>query len=308
MNRNPKPPLEIKPMKQIVCLLIAAILCASCTSKPESDDKTLCVSILPLKSIVEGIVGQDFTVDVIVPRGASPETFEPTPRQFVEINKARMIFSVGLIDFENSLLGKIEDQGKVINLSRGIELIEGSCSHGAGPAEGAESQAGTGTHAHAHGVDPHIWTSPRALQVMATNAFEAIRSAYPDSVRYRENYERLMLRLQQLDERVREKIERSGVRYFIVYHPALTYYARDYGISQVAIELEGKEPSARRLAQIISQAREDGVTKIFYQNQFPESVVEVIARDIRARYIEIDPLDEQVIDNIDRITDLITEP
>lgn len=308
--QHPDIPLN-KPMKQIATLLIAAtIVFSACSQKPVTDDETLCVSILPLKSLVEGIVGDDFTIDVIVPRGASPETFEPTPRQFVEINKARMIFSVGLIDFETSLLGKIDNQEKVVNLSRGIELIEGSCAHSAHGAENSPqaSSAESAGKGHAHGIDPHIWTSPRALQVMASNAFDAIQKAFPDSIRYRENYERLMERLKQLDERVGDKIKRSGVRYFIVYHPALTYYARDYGIQQVAIEAEGKEPSARRLARIIRQARQDGVSKIFYQNQFPESVVEVIARDIRARYIEIDPLDEQVIENIDRITDLITEP
>ena len=109
----------------------------------------------------------------LVPPGASPETFEPTPRQFVELNKAQLIFNVGLIDFETTLLGKVGDQAKVVNLSRGIDLIAGSCSHG---HHGHD-------HGHAHGVDPHVWTSPKALQTMAANAYEAIRNAYPDSVK-----------------------------------------------------------------------------------------------------------------------------
>ena len=96
--------------------------------------------------------------------------------------------------------------------------------------------------------------------------------------------------------------------YFIIYHPALTYYARDYGIRQEAIEADGKEPSARRLTELIRQARRDGIRRIFYQNQFPASVVEVIARDIDADYVEIDPLREDVIANIDAITDSIVRP
>lgn len=296
-----------KPMKKIAILWIATIICASCGTKPKSDNQTLYVSILPLKSIVEGIVGQGLHIKVLVPAGASPETFEPTPKQVVELNKARMILNVGLIDFETSLLSRIEDRSKVVDLSRGVELIEGSCTHATTTGKTASNASEPG-HNHAHGVDPHIWTSPRALQIMATNAYEAIQRAYPDSVQYRANFELLMQQLRELDTRTREKIEHSGIRYFIVYHPALTYYARDYGIEQVAIESEGKEPSARRLTGIIRNARRDGVHKIFYQNQFPASVVEVIARDIQARYIEIDPLEEQVIPNIDRITDLITEP
>ena len=224
-----------------------------------------------------------------------------------------MIFSVGLIDFENSLINKIQDKDKIVT-SVGYSTHRGVlCSRHKPFGNRCRGNEGLTAnrpeeHSHAHGVDPHIWTSPKALEIMARNAFDAIRTAYPDSIKYEENYKRLIQKIEKSDERVREKINRSGLKYFIIYHPALTYLARDYGICQVAIESEGKEPSARRLAGIIRQARQDGINKIFYQNQFPESVVEVIARDMQARYIEIDPLEEQVIENIDRITDLITLP
>ena len=267
-------------MRKLSAYLLAALLLAACTPEQPAGENTFYVSIPPLRSIVEG------------PPGASPETFEPTPRQFVELNKAQLIFNVGLIDFETTLLGKVGDQAKVVNLSRGIDLIAGSCSHG--------------HHGHAHGVDPHVWTSPKALQTMAANAYEAIRNAYPDSVKYEAGYNRLRSTLKELDIRTAEKIARSGVKYFIVYHPALTYYARDYGLRQVAIEADGKEPSAKQLTAVIRQAREDGVRRIFYQNQFPASTVEIIARDIDAEYVEIDPLDEDAIGAIDAMTDSIT--
>lgn len=113
-------------------------------------------------------------------------------------------------------------------------------------------------------------------------------------------------RFTALDARTGEKIAQSGIEYFIIYHPALTYYARDYGIRQVAIEADGKEPSAKQLTQVIRQAREDGVRRILYQSQFPASAVEIIARDIDAEYVEVDPLREDAIANIDAITDIIT--
>ena len=156
-------------MRKLSAYLLAALLLAACTPEQPAGENTFYVSIPPLRSIVEGIVGDDFKIEVIVPPGASPETFEPTPRQFVELNKAQLIFNVGLIDFETTLLGKVGDQAKVVNLSRGIDLIAGSCSHG---HHGHD-------HGHAHGVDPHVWTSPKALQTMAANAYEAIRNAYP---------------------------------------------------------------------------------------------------------------------------------
>ena len=334
-------------LKLLVCACIGSL--CSCAQPAQPEEETLYVSILPLKSIVGGIVGDDFDVRVLVPAGASPETFEPTPRQVVDLNRARLIFNVGLIDFETTLLGKIEARDKVVDLSRGIDLIAGSCSHAhnkvarahelhaaamseeqqtAGTAAMSEEQQTAGTaatpgerqlagshaatpapqahgHCHAHGIDPHIWTSPRALQRMAANAYEAIHALWPDSVKYTENHARLQEQLAALDARTAGKIAASGVRYFIIYHPALTYYARDYGLQQVAIEDDGKEPSARALARLIEQARRDSVRTIFYQSQFPASAVEVIARDIEAQSVAIDPLKEDVIANIDSLTDLI---
>ena len=281
-------------MRKIYITLLIAILCGGCTSRRPADGEPLYVSILPPRSLVQGIVGDDFDIEVLVPPGASPETFEPTPRQFVGLNKARMVFNVGLIDFETMLLAKVEDQAKVVNLSRGIELIAGTCSHG------------SHGHTHTHGIDPHVWTSPRALQKMAENAYEAIREAYPDSVKYETNYRLLQQELKALDERTAARIAASDVEYFIIYHPALTYYARDYGLRQIAIEADGKEPSAKQLTQLIRQAREDGVRRILYQSQFPASAVEVIARDIDAEYAEVDPLREDVIANIEEITGIIT--
>lgn len=324
-------------LKLLVCACIGSL--CSCAQPAQPEEEMLYVSILPLKSIVGGIVGDDFDVRVLVPAGASPETFEPTPRQYVDLNRAQLIFNVGLIDFETTLLGKIEARDKVVDLSRGIELIAGSCSHAHNKVARAhelhaaatpEEQQTAGSHAaampgerqlagrhaatpapqahghsHAHGIDPHIWTSPRALQHMAANAYEAIHALWPDSVKYTENHARLQEQLAALDARTAGKIAASGVRYFIIYHPALTYYARDYGLQQVAIEDDGKEPSARALARLIEQARRDSVRTIFYQSQFPASAVEVIARDIEAQSVAIDPLKEDVIANIDSLTDLI---
>ena len=282
--------------KAIFSLLIAGFLSA-CSPQPASQEKTLYVSILPIRSLVKEIVGEDFRIEVLVPPGASPETFEPTPRQFIGLNEAQLVFNVGLLEFETALLDKIEDRTKIVDLSRGIVRIEGSCAH-----------AGRNGSDHAHGVDPHVWTSPRALQRMAENAYEAIHARWPDSAKYTANHARLQEELRQLDLRTAEKIARSGIRYFIIYHPALTYYARDYGLRQEAVEADGKEPSAKRLTALIRQARKDGIGRLLYQNQFPVSVVETIARDIGAECAEIDPLREDAIANIDSITNLIVRP
>lgn len=140
---------------------------------------------------------------------------------------------------------------------------------------------------------------------MAAHVYEAIHKLYPDSVRYTENHRALQAEIDRLDERVGETLARSGTEYFMIYHPAMTYYARDYGIRQVAVEQEGKEPSAKRLAALIRQARADSIDRIFFQRQYPRSTVETIARDMGAEAVEIDPLREDVFRNIAEITDLI---
>ena len=188
-------------------LLFLSLFTTGCTSSTRQTDKErLYVSILPLRSLVEQIVGDDFKVDVLVPAGASPESFEPTPRQYVALNRSKLVFNVGLIDFEQNLLRDFPDREKLVNLSRGIQLLEGSCAHGHThePTEKARASEG-----HAHGIDPHIWTSPRALKQMAANAYDALRTSFPDSVRYTENYEKLLVRLDSLDTACAEALRQD---------------------------------------------------------------------------------------------------
>lgn len=285
-------------MRKILYLFIyiaLAMMLYSCNNiEKKSYDNTIFVSIAPLKPIVEAIVGDDFSVEVLVPAGASPETFEPTPKQFIALNESVMVLSTGLLDFERSLLQRVHDQSKVINLSQGIATIAGSCSH-----------THHGKHCH-HGVDPHIWCSPKCIDIMAKNTYNAIVAMVPDKD-YTTAYSTLNEQIKELDSVVTKLCNNSSLPYFIIYHPALTYLARDYNLEQVAIEHEGKEPSAKHLATIIERARRDGMKRVFYQSEFPESSVAIVAEDIGAETVEINPLDENIFENIVTIATLITE-
>ncbi len=278
-------------MQKIATFIICALLIVGCTTKSGSDKKTIFVTITPMQSIIEEITAGDFDIEVIVPKGASPETFEPTPKQVTSFSDAEYIFSTGLIDFEQSLVERISGDAEVINLSNGIELIAGSCSHG--------------NHQHRHGVDPHIWTSPRALRTMVTNAHKAIMAHYPDSVKYTEATERLLERINKLDNYCATRIEAEGVEAMMIYHPAYTYYARDYGIEQIAIEHDGKEPSLRQTTALIEKAKEHGVKAILRQPQYSEDKVRAIANDAGAEIITTDPLAEDILDEIERVTEII---
>jgi zinc transport system substrate-binding protein len=252
------------------------------------------VSIAPLKPIVQEILGDDFEVIVLVPAGASPETFEPTPKQLQKVESARFVFSTGLLAFEQELLNRIARNEQIINLSEGIEPIGGCCSHAY-------------HHGHTHGVDPHIWCSPKSLIKMAENAYNAIVEEMPENIGHTERYNALKTKLLTLDNDIAEMCDNSSHKCFIIYHPALTYLARDYGLTQIAIENEGKEPHPKYLNSIILQAQNDSIKHIFYQSEFPASSVDAICKSIGAKAVEINPLDENIIDNIRHITTLITE-
>ena len=278
-------------MRKIATFIICALLIVGCTTKSDSDKKTIFVTITPMQSIIEEITAGDFDIEVIVPKGASPETFEPTPKQVTSFSDAEFIFSTGIIDFEQSLVERIDGDAEVVNLSNGIELIAGSCSHG--------------NHQHKHGVDPHIWTSPRALRTMVTNAHKAIMAHYPDSVKYTEATGRLLERIDALDTYCATRIKAEGVEAMMIYHPAYTYYARDYGIEQIAIEHDGKEPSLRQTTALIEKAKEHGVKAILRQPQYSEDKVRAIANDAGTEIITTDPLAEDILGEIERVTEII---
>lgn len=281
-----------KRIYKILSLVALTTLLIACGGRSERHNADIVVSIQPLKYIIEGITGGDFTIEVIVPNGASPETYEPTPHDIISLQEAEMIFSTGLIEFETTLLAKIGNQEKLIELHHDIELIAGSCSH---------------AHCdHHHGVDPHIWTSPRELRTMARNAHSAIMRHYPDSAHYTTAYRAFDEELMQLDKECCEALQTTQTKAFVIYHPALTYYARAYNLEQIAIESEGKEPSAKHIANIIEQAKAKGAKRLLYQREFPRSVVEVIADDMGLEPTEINPLQENVVEFIRDITETIT--
>ena len=278
-------------MQKIATLLISILFLVGCGGKIEDNRKTIFVTITPLQSLIDEITMGDFDVEVIVPKGASPETFEPTPKQVTSFSDAEFIFSTGLIDFEQSLIKRIDGKAELVNLSKDIELIAGSCS--------------CGNHHHKHGIDPHIWTSPRALRTMVTNAHDAIIAHYPDSVKYTEATERLLERIAELDNYCATRIEAAGVEAIMIYHPAYTYFARDYGIEQIAIENDGKEPSLRQTTALIERAKEHNIKSILRQPQYSEDKVRAIATDAGAEIVTTDPLSEDILSEIKRVTEII---
>ena len=249
------------------------------------------VTINPLRSIAEELTCGDFEVEVLVPRGASPETFEPSAQQIAALNNANLVFKVGLIDFEQSMMANINNKQRVIDLSQGIEPLKGCCSHG--------------HKHHTHGIDPHIWCAPRTLTTMVKNMHAALKERYTDSTKYDIAAEAILSRLSNLDKECAENIESSGVQSIMIYHPAYTYLARDYGIEQIAIEQEGKEPTPKQLRTLIDKARSQNIGIIFHQPQYNANKLSAIATESGAEIVVTDPLADDIVAEIERLIKLV---
>ena len=275
----------MKPMRKLLLLLCAVATLSSCGERMRTAETQIVVSIEPLRAIVEGIVGDDFEVVTLVPPGASPETYEPTPEQMERVERSQMVFAVGLIGFEHSTVERLTESAAVryVNLSEGIDLLDGHCHH-----DHAEE------HHHAEGANPHLWTSPRQLRQMAATAYAAIAAEWPDSTVYKANYEAFITRLDSLDGRIIRRLSEVTSRAFVIYHPTFGYLAEEYGLTEIAIESHGKEPSADHLRHVVDEARAKGVSKVFYQREFPRSVVETVARELDVEPIEVDILSGDV--------------
>lgn len=284
--------------KNILIALILSFAILSCVSESGKQSKpSVIVSILPQKYFIERIADTLLRVEVMVPPGSSPETYEPTPLQLMAFSKAKIYFSLGLLDFEKTTLKNITEQNpnvKAIDHSASLNLIEGEHNH-----------LHNG-HAHNQGYDPHVWTSPLEVQAMVNGIVIALSNEFPDHAETFKSNGNLFIRdIELLDTHIKKAFaESEGARFFI-FHPALTYFARDYGLVQVSFEEEGKSPSAKHLKNVMKQANAEGMRTIFIQKEFDINIAKTAAADIEGEVVVINPLEADWLSNMYSITDLI---
>ncbi|MBN1212073.1 MAG: zinc ABC transporter substrate-binding protein [candidate division Zixibacteria bacterium] len=246
------------------------------------------VSILPQAFYVEQIGGEFVTVQVLVGPGQSPATYEPSPKQMSALAETPLYFRIG-VPFERHLIGKIEKTFqalKIIDTREGVPLRE---------IDGVEHH----DHEYTGGKDPHIWLSPQLVKIQADNIYRALVGY--DSARtdyYEKNLEKFKARLDETDAAIREKLAPFKGSRFYAFHPSYGYFADDYGLVQLAVEIEGREPSARQLAALIEHARAEKVRVIFVQPQFAVKTAETIARAIGGRVVQLDPLSGDYLNNL----------
>ena len=268
-------------------VVFVAFLLAGCGEAPDGDQLGVVVSIPPQAQFVERIGGDLVRVTVMVPSGASPHQYEPSPSQLAAVADASLYVAVGSgIEFEIAWLDRIRSANPDIPLvvsAAGIEPAPASAQVVRGEAHVAGGEAPE--------TDPHVWVSPRNAAVMARNTCDGLVAVDPAHAgRYEAGLDSLLAELDSLDRAIRASLANASRRRFLVYHPSWGYFARDYGLEQIAIEHEGKEPSARGIAEIVETARRLGIVVIFASPQFTVRSAEIVAREIGGRVALVDPL------------------
>lgn len=285
-------------MKHVLthCFLLALLLLTGTSCRPggaeaESGKPTLTVTLEPVRYFAEAIAGGRFEVNCMVPAGSSPETYDPTPRQLMELAGSRAYLRIGYIGFEQAWMDRLEanaPQMQVFDLSEGVPLIR----------EADHEHEG---HRHAGGVEPHLWNSPSNARIIARNvcaAFCRLDSLHRGE--YAARLDSLEGVITRTDSLVRRLLSEGAPRAFLIYHPALSYFARDYGLTQLCLEEGGKEPSPAHLQTLIRTCREQGVRTVFVQREFDSRNAELVARELNARLVTINPLnyhwDEELVE------------
>jgi zinc transport system substrate-binding protein len=272
----------------------------------ESDVNNIFVSILPQKYFAERVAGDHVKVSVMVGNGKSPATYEPTPKQMVLLDNSQLYFKIG-VPFESIWIDAISE------LNPDLEIIECCTELITGQFEGHSHEHHVGEQnakkEHAkkiNAIDPNIWTSPANAKYIALKMKKALIENYPVYAKeFENNYSRLIEDLDRLDQDIKSSLAQLDNRYIVVSHPSWGYYAEAYDLIQVPIEVDGKEVRAKSLAKLIEFARSKNINRVFVQKQFNKNSAEIIAREIAADVIELDPLAEDYIANLYYVTDAI---
>ena len=282
-------------MRKLIYILTLFILSACGNTTQKSEKPILTVTLEPLRYFTEAIAGDNYEVVSMVPKGSSPESYDPTPQQLVNLSKSQAYLRIGYIGFEQAWMKKLEancPNMKVYDTSKGIDLIR-------------DKGHWHGDHFHEGGVEPHVWNSTQNALIIADNIYQALCEL--DST-HQEDYQKrldvLKQTIRQTDANVRTLLENADST-FLIYHPALSYFARDYGLKQVSIEEGGKEPSPAQLKALIETCRNENVHTIFVQQEFDQRNAQLIANELGVNIVSINPLSYDWVKEMIRIAEAL---
>jgi zinc transport system substrate-binding protein len=276
--------LALRRVLVLFSLLMGGLVCLWPGVGNSAEPLSVFVSILPQKYFVDKIGGDLVHVSVMVPPGANPHLYEPRPGQMAALAKTRIYFAVG-VTFEVAWLPRlapINPSMKIVHTEEGIQKIPMESPH---PEEQGEHPDGHGTK------DPHVWLSPPEVKIQAKNILRALQEADPENKAvYERNFKAFEKEIDDIDGELKKIFAGKKGMKFMVFHPSWGYFARAYGLEQVPVELEGKEPNPGRLKALIELARKEGIKVIFVQPQFSTKGAEIVAKAIEGQVVIADPL------------------
>jgi len=271
---------------QAALLILVTLSSLSVLSPAHGAEKIgVVTTILPLGEFIEAVGGDKVAVTIMVPPGSEPHTYEPLPSHMKQVAQAQIYVEngAGLESWMDKIIGS-NKRMLLVDSSKGVNLING----GAGSSEGSQ------------GVDPHIWLSARNAQVQIRNICQSLIQVDPSNQYYYiKNRDAYLQKLKALDSDLNKTFSKhTGNRKFVVLHPAWAYFARDYGLEEVAINLEEKEPGPRYLSEVIETSRKNNITTIFVEPQFSPKMADVISQEIGGKVVSLDPLVENYLENM----------
>ncbi len=293
-------------------VLTLGLLLAGCAPGPQdasAEALNVTVSIVPQAYFVERIGGDHVTVNVMVEPGSSPATYEPRPEQLKALADAVAYFSIG-VPFENVWLDRIaaaNQDMRIVDTAAGIDRLPMRAHHHHDDADEHHDEADEHhdevDHDHAVGPpDPHIWLSPRLVKVQAQNIYAALAQIDSENeAQYQANLDAFLDDITALEADIEATLTGLQSHKFMVFHPAWGYFAADFGLEQIPIEIGGQEPSARELAALIEHARQEDIQVVFAQPEFRTSDAETIAQEIDGEVLLISPLAPDWLDNLQRV-------
>ncbi|CEG13551.1 putative zinc transport system zinc-binding lipoprotein adcA [groundwater metagenome] len=298
---------ELLGIAAVGAILILGVLISGCIEEKPKENLTenltekiiVGVTILPQVEFVEKVGGDKVKVMVMIPPGASPHTYEPTPNQMIDLSNAKMYAKIGTsIEFELGSMDKIANLNKnllIVDCSKGIELKEMSKKEKKADAAADNVK------------DPHIWLSARNAKIMVENIYEGLVKVDPaNKGYYKKNKDSYIAELDKVDTEISRKLSNLNNRKILVYHPAWGYFCSDYNLTQIAIEKEGKEPTPQGIENLIKQAKENNITIIFASPQFSTKSAEVVAKEINGKVVLINPLPKKYTENLYNVADALS--
>lgn len=277
--------------KLVLIAAVMSVVATACTGN-RSDKLKVTVSIPPQKYLLEQIAGDKVDVVTLMDAGSNPENYNPTVSTIVGLHQSEMYFTVGTLPFEQKLAE--DGELKIVDTSKGVELLHGT--HG---------DCG---HDHDHGdSDPHIWSSVPNVRVMARNMADALCKAdEANADYYRSNLKAFENKLDSLDNAYRTHLGAAGQKAFVIFHPSLSYFARDYGLEQIAVGQGGKESTINSQRERIDHAREHSANVMFVQQEFDSRQASTVASEIGVNTVTINPMNENWMEEMDKVVNALT--